>query len=101
MSNASTSVFADSKRFPKDGCMVGSTTSEVAIISGIFPYSEAFFITTWLCKNFFLSHLKGLSKSVDSRFKESPAQVLTGGLCFACGVGVFDQVRTPKVINTT
>lgn len=67
--------------------MVGSTTSEVAIISGIFPYLEAFFITTWPCKNFFLSHLKGLSKSVDSRFKWLPAQVLTGGRCISCGVG--------------
>lgn len=67
--------------------MVGSTTSEVAITSGIFPYLEAFFITTWLCKNFFLSHLKGLSKSVKFRFKWLPAQVLTGGRCIACGVG--------------
>ena len=67
--------------------MVGSTISEVAIISGIFPCLEAFFITTWPCKNFFLSHLKGLSKSVNFRFKRLPAQVLTGGRCIACGIG--------------
>lgn len=60
-----TNAFADSKRSLKGGCMVGSTISEVAITYGILPCLEAFFITTWLCKNFSLSHLKGLSKSVN------------------------------------
>ena len=45
--------------------MVGSTTSEVAITSGILPCLEASFIITWLCKNFSQSHLKGLNKSVN------------------------------------
>lgn len=86
--------------------MVGSTTSEVAITSGILPYLEVSYITTWLCKNFSLSHLKGLSKSVDFRFKRLPAQVLTGGRCIACGVWsestrtykTIDQIGTPRVI---
>lgn len=82
-----TNAFADRKRFLKGGCMVGSTTSEVAITSGILPCLEASFITTWLCKNCSLLHLKGLSKSVNFRFKRLPAQVLTGGRCIACGVG--------------
>ena len=86
--------------------MVGSTTSEVAITSGILPCLEASFIITWLCKNFSQSHLKGLNKSVNFRFKRLPAQVLTGGRCIACGVGsrstrtykTIDQIGTPKVI---